>query len=188
MKALLAGTGLVLACAAPLAWAAPATYLLDPAHSIVQFELLHFGTSTIRGRFQPLSGSVTLDPQAGRGEIGLQINTASVSTGLAVFDARIREADLLDTQAYPTAYFVATRFTFEGERIKELRGEFTLRGISQPLTLRAQRYGCSESPAGQLCGGDFEAEFDRDAFGITFGLPFVGNRVRLLVQAEGLRQ
>lgn len=184
----LAWAGLALACATQQAGAEPATYVLDPAHSVVQFELLHFGTSTIRGRFQPLSGTVTLDPQAGRGEVGLQINTASVSTGLRVFDARIREADLLDAEAFPTAYFVATRFTFDGDRIKELRGEFTLRGISQPLTLRAQRYGCRNLPAGPLCGGDFEGEFDRDAFGITFGLPFVGNRVRLLVQAEGLRQ
>jgi polyisoprenoid-binding protein YceI len=40
----------------------------------------------------------------------------------------------------------------------------------------------------QVCGGDFEAEFDRSDFGITFGLPLVGNQVRLQISVEGRRR
>ena len=50
-----------LALAATPAAAEPARYTLDPAHSWVQFELSHFGTSTIRGRLGPAEGSVSLD-------------------------------------------------------------------------------------------------------------------------------
>ena len=173
--------------------AAPLTYTLDPAHSWVQFDLLHFGTSTIRGRMGPVQGSVTLDPAAGTGELGLRIATATVSTGVRVFDARIREADLLASAAFPEAYFVATRFSFDGERVTEVRGEFTLRGVSQPLSLRALRYACrrdTDTAPGsdvEVCGGDFEGEFKRSDFGATFGLPFVADRVRLQVQVEGRR-
>ncbi len=173
--------------------AEPVTYVLDPTHSVVHFELLHFGTSTIRGRFGPVSGVVTLDRSAQRGEVGIRLPTAGVSTGIPVFDARIRAADLLGSEAFPEAYFVATRFTFDGDRLTEVRGEFTLRGVSQPLSLRALRYGCrrdadpSAGSAIEVCGGDFEGEFKRSDFGITFGLPFVGDRVRLQVQVEGRR-
>ena len=176
--------------------AAPQTYTLDPAHSWVQFELLHFGTSTIRGRFGPLAGSVTLDAEGGTGELGLRIPTATLSTGVPVFDARIRQPDLLATEAWPEAYFVASRFRFESGQLAEVRGEFTLRGIGQPLSLKALRYACRapapfEADSGpgitEICGGDFEAEFLRSDFGATFGLPFVGNRVRLLIQVEGRR-
>jgi polyisoprenoid-binding protein YceI len=110
-----------------------------------------------------------------------------------VFDARIRAADLLASEAFPEAYFVATRFSFDGERITEVRGEFTLRGTSQPLSLRALRYGCRREPnpatatVVEVCGGDFEGEFKRSDFGATFGLPFVADRVRLQVQIEGRR-
>lgn len=184
-----------MACAPRNAQATPATYTLDPAHSWVQFELLHFGTSTIRGRFGPVQGQVTLDPEAGRGELGLRVATGTLSTGVPVFDARIRQADLLATQAWPEAYFVASRFRFEGTRLVELRGEFTLRGVSQPLTLRALRYSCRQpgphepNPDGarEVCGGDFEGEFLRSDFGATFGLPFVADRVKLQVQVEGRR-
>jgi polyisoprenoid-binding protein YceI len=116
--------------------------------------------------------------------------TASVSTGLRVFDSRLREADLLDSAAHPQARFVAERFVFDAGRLVEVKGEFTLRGVRQPLTLRALRFGCPTHPQLQreVCGGDFEGELDRAAFGASFGMPFVANRVRLRVQVEGIRR
>jgi polyisoprenoid-binding protein YceI len=170
--------------------AEPVTYRLDPDHTFVHFEVLHFGTSTLRGRFGPISGEVMLDDAAGRGEVGLRVATAGVSTGLRVLDARLREPDLLDSAGHPEAYFVARQFRFAGGRLTALRGEFTLRGTSQPLTLVARQFACREDAeqGRQVCGGDFEATFDRSDFGITLLLPFVANQVRLLVQVEGVRR
>jgi polyisoprenoid-binding protein YceI len=171
--------------------AEPLTYRFDPALSFVHFELMHFGTSTIRGRFGPVEGSVTLDRAAGQGELSLRIPTTTLDTGLGIFNARIREPDMLATEAWPEAYFVASRFRFDGGALAEVRGEFTLRGVSQPLSLTALRFACREEAvegqAFEVCGGDFEAAFARSDFGITFGLPFIGNRVRLQVQVEGRR-
>jgi len=179
---------LLLALAAASAGAQPAVYVLDPAHSFVHFEVLHFGTSTSRGRFGPVSGAVTLDRVAGRGEVGLRIPTATVDTGLPVFNARLREADLLASAEYPEAFFVARNFRFEGQILADVRGEFTLRGVSQPLSLFARRFACRSDDGGEVCGGDFEGELLRSEFGATYGLPFVADRVRLVVQVEGRRR
>jgi polyisoprenoid-binding protein YceI len=168
--------------------AEPVTYVLDPDQSFVQFEVVHFGTSTLRGRFGPLSGAVTIDPAAGHGELGLRVATVQVSTGVPVFDARLRKPDLLATDDYPEAYFVARNFRFDGQGVAEVRGEFTLRGVGQPLSLRARHYACRQEAGAEVCGGDFEGEVLRSDFGATYGLPLVGNRVRLLVQVEGRRQ
>jgi polyisoprenoid-binding protein YceI len=168
--------------------AAPASFVLDPDHSFVHFEILHFATSTIRGRFGPIAGEVELDRAAGRGRLSLQIATASVETGLPVFDARLRQADLLASDEFPAAYFVATRLRFEGDRLAEVRGEFTWRGLSQPLSLHGLRFSCRVEAAQEVCGGDFEGEILRSEFGSTFGMPFVADRVRLLVQVEGQRR
>ncbi len=185
----------LLAVAAALAWpaaapATPLTYRLDPAHTFATFEARHFDTSTIRGRIGPVTGDVTLDRAAGTGDVRLEIPVATVSTGSRVFDARLREPDLLSTDANPVAWFVATRFRLAAVdgAVQEVRGEFTFRGTSAPLSLTATRFACRDDARlrRQVCGGDFEASFDRSAFGATFGLPFIGNRVHLLVQVEGI--
>jgi polyisoprenoid-binding protein YceI len=168
-------------------------YELDPANTFAHFELMHFGTSTIRGRIGPVNGLVQIDRAARRGELSLRIPTAGVSTGIPFFDARIRAADLLAAEAFPEAYFVATNFRFDGDSVAEVRGEFTLRGTSQPLSLRALRFSCRSdavegAAAVEVCGGDFEGHFLRSDFGLSFALPFVANRVRLLVQVEGRRR
>lgn len=174
------------------ATAAPETFVLDPEHSFVHFELLHFGTATLRGRLGPIRGEVEFDRSARRGALALRIPLASLDTGLKVLDARLREPDLLATEAYPEAFFVARQFRFESERLAEVRGEFTLRGVSQPLSLEALRFSCRQdttsAPAVEVCGGDFEGFVQRSSFGATFGLPFVADRVRLLVQVEGRRR
>ena len=178
----------VAAAAVGPAVAAPAIYVLDPEHTFVHFEVQHFGTSTSRGRFGPVTGEVTLDRAAGRGEIGLRIATATVDTGIAVFNARLRQADLLASSEFPEAFFVARNFRFDGDRIAEVRGEFTFRGISQPLSLRVRHFACRQDGSVEVCGGDFEGEVLRSEFGATFGLPFIGDRVRLIVQVEGRRR
>ncbi len=183
---------LALVGAAGAGWAQPVAYTLVPEYSFVHFEVLHFGTSTIRGRFGPLQGQVMLDRKAGSGDVSLRVPTAQVDTGIGVFNNRLRQADLLASADFPEAFFVASRMRFAGDQLAEVRGEFTWRGVSQPLSLRALRFGCRRdqqvSPAEEICGGDFEGEILRSEFGATFALPFVADRVRLVVQVEGRKR
>ncbi|HSW07737.1 YceI family protein [Aquabacterium sp.] len=190
-RALIAAGLLAGGAASSAAGAAPVDYRLDPTHSFVTFEVLHFGTSTIRGRFGPLNGEVTLDREAKRGRVQVVVAMSQLSTGLPVLDARLREPDMLATEANPQAYFVAEGFEFDAQgQVSAVRGEFTLRGQGQPLTLTAQRFRCYTSPLfrREVCGGDFEAEFKRSSFGITHSLPFVGDAVRLKLQVEAIAQ
>ena len=173
------------------AQAEPVRYRFDPTHTFAHFELTHFGTSTIRGRLGPLNGEVEIDRSARRGRVQVEIDTTLANTGVSVLDARLREPDMLSVQAHPKAYLVADRIEIDDAgRVKSLRGEFTLRGVSLPLTLTAVRFNCYTSPLfrREVCGGDFEGQFSRGAVGITHSLPFVSDTVRLLVQVEAVQQ
>ncbi len=183
-----AGVALVLSALGQAAAAAPQVFDLDPAHTFAHFEVLHFGTSTLRGRIGPIDGEVVLDPEADRGRVALRVDMRRLDTGLKLLDARLRRDDLLDVVAHPEAYFVAERFRFEQGRPVELTGEFTLRGVGVLLTLRASRFGCVDGSRPLRCGGDFDGEVLRSAFGASFGLPLVADRVRLRIQVEGLRR
>jgi len=72
--------------------------------------------------------------------------------------------------------------------LAEVRGEFTLRGVGQPLSLFARHFACRLDEGVEVCGGDFEGEVLRSDFGATYLLPFVADRVRLRVQVEGRRK
>ena len=167
----------------------PVTYRLDPAHTFVTFEVRHFGTSTLRGRIGPVPGEVTVDRGARTGDLRLRIPVDTVSTGMRVLDARLKQPDLLATTEYPEAYFVATRFQFDAAGgVKEVRGEFTLRGAGEPLSLFARSFACrhDETLRREVCGGDFEADLKRGRFGATFGEPFIGDDVHLVIQVEAI--
>jgi polyisoprenoid-binding protein YceI len=189
LAAFCACSGLAPAQAQAQSVPGPITYQLDPDHTFATFEVRHFGTSTLRGRIGPVTGEVTVDRAAKAGDVRLRIPVTTVSTGLRVLDARLKEPDLLATTEYPEAYFVATRFQFDpAGGVKEVRGEFTFRGASEPLSLFAKSFACrrDEMRKRDVCGGDFEADLKRGRFGATFGEPFVSDDVHLVIQVEAI--
>jgi len=177
------------ASSASAAAGGPVVYRLDPDHTFVTFEVRHFGTSTLRGRIGPVPGEVQIDRVARSGDLRLRIPVGTVDTGMRVLDARLKEPDLLSVAANPEAYFIATNFRFDAQgNVQEARGEFILRGVSEPLSLIARRFGCriDERLRREVCGGDFEGDLKRGRFGASYGEPFVSDDVHLVVQVEGI--
>jgi polyisoprenoid-binding protein YceI len=168
----------------------PANYSLDAGHTFIHWEVLHNGTSTTRGRFDRAAGAVWFDARAQQIDVSITVDTASVSTGQAPFDAVIRGAQMLASAEHPQAFFTARHARWDGEVPREVQGEITLHGVSQPVTLRALRWRCGMNllVRREVCGGDFEAELKRSDFGVTYALPFAADTVRLLIQVEGVRQ
>jgi polyisoprenoid-binding protein YceI len=163
------------------------TYNVDPAHSHVHWEVLHFGTSTSRGRFDDIAGSLQLS-SAGTGEVSISINTGSVNTGVAPLNSVLRTG-YLSTDVFPQAYFVANGWRWKMDAPLEVRGELTLHGVSRPVTLRAPLLHCYTHPMlnREVCGADLEGDLKRSDFGITDGLPFIADKVHLVIQVEAIR-
>lgn len=178
--------------AAPLAaTAAPATYAIDPSHTAIMFEVLHFGTSTNRGRWQKNSGSVTLDRAAKTGKVELTIDMAGINTGVAPFDKHLKSADFFDVEKYPTATFVSDSLGFDGDKVSEVRGQLTMRGATHPVTLKALRFNCFDHPMlkREVCGGDFQATIKRSLWGVNFGLQLgVADEIPVTIQVEAVKQ
>lgn len=183
-------SGLVLGLWSVSAKAESSDYVLDPLHSSVYFEVLHLGTSTTRGRFDRVEGTARLDKDAPSVDVQVKIDTGSVSTGILALDAFLRGENYLETGEHPQAIFAAKGGQWREGKLVQLDGQLTLRGITKPLSLRAERWRCYRNLLilREVCGGDFDAEMTRSDFGIIHGLPFVADRVHLIVQVEGIRQ
>ena len=177
--------------AAPLAaQAQAATYTLDPTHTFVNWEALHFGTSTSRGRFDKKEGTIQFDRAGRSAKADITIDMTSISTGVAPFDRHLRSGDFFDAEKHPQARFVGEQATFNGNNLASIAGTLTLRGVSRPVTLTATRFNCYENPffKREVCGGDFETTIQRSQFGITYGLPGIPDNVRLQIQVEAIKQ
>lgn len=183
----LAGTALALPS---FASAQAASYSIDPTHTFVTFEVVHFGVSTSRGRFDKKEGSVQFDRAGKSGRADITIDMTSISTGLAPFDGHLKSKDFFDVQNHPKARFVGERFVFDGDKVSEVVGTLTLLGKTLPVTLKSSRFGCYDNPMlkREVCGGDFETTLQRSQWGMSWGLPGVPDSVRLLVQIEAVRQ
>jgi polyisoprenoid-binding protein YceI len=175
---------------ASLAQAEAVTYAVEPMHTYVTFEVRHLGTSTNRGRFDKKEGSITLDRAAKTGRADITIDTASISSGLPMFDGHLRGDNFLRVKDFPTAKFVGDKFSFDGDKVSAVSGMLTLLGKTQPITLNATNFNCYDSPMlkREVCGGDFEATLQRSAYGMTYGLPGIPDNVKLVIQIEAVRQ
>ncbi len=193
LKAFVASTVAVAAATFSIgASAQPTTYMIEPTHTFVTFEVKHFGTSTNRGRWDKKDGSITIDRTAKTGRAEINIDVASINTGTAPFDGHLKSADFFDVANHPTAKFVGTNFKFDGDKVTEVAGELTLRGKTGPAVLKATGFNCFNHPRlnREVCGGDFETTIQRSAWGVSFGVAnnAIPDNVKLLIQVEAIKQ
>lgn len=187
----------VLALALPLAAVAnPENYTIDPTHSYAYFEVEHFGVSNQRGRFDRTSGKFVIDRVAKSGSVELNIESASVSTGDNVkgsrprtLDDHLKTADFFNVAEFPRASFKSTGVKFAGDNPAEIAGNLTLIGVTKPVTLKVERWACRDNPMSKkpMCGGNVTATIKRTDFGMKYGVPAIGDEIRLWFSVEAYK-
>lgn len=181
--------GLAVA-ASSAALAAPVTYELDPTHTYPSFEADHLGGLSVwRGKFNKTAGQVVMDREAGTGAVDLVVDIDSIDFGLEQMNAAARGQSLFEAERFPQARYRGQLAGFTDGRPTRVDGEFTLKGVTRPLTLQIRRFKCMPHPLfkRELCGADAHAEFQRDAFGIDAGQAYgFDMAVQLRIQVEAL--
>lgn len=190
MSKLLVMTLLGLSAYALPAHAQNITYEVEPDHSFVTFEVVHNGTSTTRGRFDAITGTVELDQAAKKGQASIHIDPASINSGSTGFDEHLRGKDFFNVDTFPDVTFHSNTFAFEGDTVSSVSGTLTLLGVQKPVVLTAHRFNCYTNKRTQLdiCGGDFETTIPRSEWGMDFGVPGIPDSVRMVIQIEAIKQ
>jgi polyisoprenoid-binding protein YceI len=170
--------------------AAPEHFAIDPAHTATTFEVSRFGISALRGHFQNVTGSISIDRESHTGSIAIEIDATTVGIGTLWFDPELKGEDFFDITRHPRLWYHADRLEFEGERPVRATGELTLRGVSNPVVLELRHFGCSrKEPASRTtCGAEIFGRISRSAFGMRSYTGFIGDEVRLMIQVEAVRQ
>lgn len=170
--------------------AAPAlaadNYTIEPGHTFPSFEINHLGFSTQRGRFNATKGKVTLDPANKAGSVEINIDASSISTGLAKLEEHLKGEDFFDAKKFPDITFKSNKMNFSGDKLSSVEGELTLHGVTKPVTLNVTSFNCGVHPMTKknVCGADATTTIKRSEFDIKKYVPAVGDEVKILIQAE----
>lgn len=179
----------LLLCASLPAWSAE-TFVLDPEHTFPSFEIRHQHISTFRGKFNRTQGKVVLDPQGANSLIEVVVDASSGDTGHEGLDKKLPGMLFFNAGRFPEIRFTSSQVEFaDGKPVRAL-GQLTLLGVTQPVTLEIRDYACGQQflTRRPMCGADVHATIRRSDFGMSFGIPAIGDDVKLSIEVEGFRQ
>lgn len=167
-------------------------YELDPAHSTAQFSVRHMMVSTVRGQFDRVTGTASLDEKdLTKSKVEVSIEAKSINTREPKRDEHLRSPDFFDAVKFPAVTFSSTKVEkAEGGKFK-VTGDLTMRGVKKSVTLLAEITAPVKNPWGQQVRGvTASGKLNRKDWGLTWnkgleaGGVLVGDEIQLVIDAE----
>ena len=174
------------------------TYAADAGHTMVVWEVDHFGFSKYSGIFGDVTGTLVIDPaNPAASKVDMTIPVSKVTTASAgLTDHLLRagkdggKADFFGP-APADAKFVSTRVVLDddGDEAK-VTGNLTLNGVTKQVTLDVDFHGAGTNPYNKKAtiGFDAETKIRRSDFGVNYGIPVVSDLVELEIHAAFEKQ
>jgi len=173
------------------------TYALDAGHTLVDWQVSHFGFNDYIGLFGNITGTMTMDPA--------NIEAASLTVNVPIAEVTVASAGLKDHLLRagkdggapdffgPTpgmATFTSTKVVKTGATTADITGTLTMNGKSAPVTLKAEFIGAGVNPFNKKDTVGFHARttIDRTQWGVNYGVPFVSKDVTLTISAAFEKQ
>jgi len=182
----------MLTLVAGSAAATAATYEVDPNHTYPSFAADHLGGLSVwRGKFDKSSGTIVYDKDKQSGTVNITVDTNSIDFGHEKLNEHAKSPEMFNVQKFPTATYKGTLASFKNGAPTEVQGEFTLLGVTKPLTLHIDQFKCMPNPMTkkETCGADATATFNRKDWGLSFGDAYGFKMdVKLAIQVEAVRQ
>jgi polyisoprenoid-binding protein YceI len=117
----------------------PGVFTIDPNHTRVSFIARHLMVSKVRGGFTGTKGAITIAENPLESTVEIEIDAATIDTGVTDRDNHLRSPDFLDVEKWPTLTFRSTEVLPPKENEFRLLGELTIRDVSRPVELGPHR-------------------------------------------------
>jgi len=171
----------------------PGIFEIDPVHTFVTFRAQHLIVGRVQGRFETVSGTVTVDENVLDSHVEVVIDAASVATHMPPRDDDLRSSNFLDVANYPNLTFESTGITELPSGQWSIAGDLTIKGISVPTDLIVEFGGATPDPFGNLrVGFHATTTISRRDFGLLHQLEYhsgsllVARDVTIEIDAEAV--
>lgn len=167
---------------------------IDATHSHVTFAIRHMMVSTVKGKFNVLSGTLNLDDaHPASSWVEAEVDTASIDTGDANRDTHLRASDFFDAEKYPKITFKSTQVEPTGDNTYKVTGDLILHGVTKPVVFNVEYSGQIKDPYGfQRAGFNAKTKISRKEWGLTWhtlletGGAVVGDEVKIELDVEAI--
>ena len=154
------------------------TWTLDAAATTIEFRTKAMWLLPVKGSFKALSGNgVARDDGSVTGS--LEIDAASVSTGMPKRDAHLLTADFFDVAKYPTFTYAVSAVAPNADGAFTLTGMFTAVGQTHPLNLVAT---VDSATPGRITV-NAQGDLDRTTWGLAWTKMGAGVHNHLMITA-----
>ena len=164
------------------------TFKIDPVHSSVVFSVTYLGTN-FYGRFNDVKGTVVFDKaDPSKSSVELTIPVESVDTHNEKRDQVLKSPDFFNAKQFPVMTFKSKQVESSGDTYK-VTGDFTLHGVTKPLTLEIKKGGEGKGVEGEIrSGGETHFTIKRSDYGMNFMQGPVGDEINIVVSLNGIKQ
>jgi polyisoprenoid-binding protein YceI len=166
-------------------------YEYDKAHTQIHFAVNHLGYTTSRGRFMDFDGSLTFNrSEPEKSNVEMVIQTNSIEMGTEKWNDHMRNEDFFNVEKYPTMTFKSTAIEITGDNTAKITGDLTILETTKPVTLDVVFNKAGKSPFGEEYKAGFSAttSLKRSDYGMTYGLPMVGDEIEIMLEVEAVRK
>lgn len=164
--------------------AAPVTYKLDPAHTMVLFSWNHFGYSNPTANLGLGEGTLVFDEQhPANSSVEVKLPLDLLDTHVPALDEHLKKADFLDAAQYPVVTFKSTAVQALGANKFKVSGNLTVHGVTKPVVLAAtlNKIGPHPMTKAPSVGFDATASIKRSEFGVAGYVPNVGDELTIRI-------
>jgi polyisoprenoid-binding protein YceI len=138
-------------------------WAVDPRRSRAGFSIRHLMVATVKGHFADCEGTLDARGPSPPRAFG-NVRAATIDTGNAVRDERLRSSDFFDADRFPEIRF-ASRELDQADGVLRIVGDLTIKDTTRPIEFRASvdaaRNGHLELDLrGELSRGEFGIESD----------------------------
>lgn len=162
-------------------------YKLDSSHGRITWSVDHLGFSTYVGQFVNVEAELKLDSaNPANSSLTATIPIADIAPNSDALKRHLLNADFFDVENHPTATFRSTRIVIDPSEPDEadVYGDLTIRGVTRPIKMEVEFNQAGEMRGTYRVGFDGEATIKRSEFGINYGLPMLGDDIKLLIEGE----
>jgi polyisoprenoid-binding protein YceI len=157
-----------IASLSPLCRAQTPVFKVVPVQSSIKFNVK--ASVPIEGHFEKWDAKLIFTSRdVTTGVLDIKIQAASVNTGSGMKDNKLKSKDFFDVKENPLITFKSTKVVQTGPTTFDVPGNFSIRGVSKPETLKLAISG-KGTGSGTING---TMAFDRKDYGMNSGIPFI---------------